>query len=100
MATPKTKKPRKWAQKIKTVSTFPPPGTFKRNAKSVARIMASKKVSPKGLGSGIRMLSMYINRAGKNLDPAQKKELEKAKHILQRKNAKKSAKRQKGKTKK
>jgi tRNA(adenine34) deaminase len=94
------KKRRKWAQKFKTVSTFSPAGTFKKDAKSVARIMASKKVSPKGLGSGIRMLSMYINRAGKKLDSAQKKELERAKHILQRKNSKKSAKRQKRKTKK
>jgi len=82
----KTKK-RKWSQKIHTVSTFPPEGTFKRNAKSVARIMARKKVSPKGLGSAIRMISMYINRSGKNLDRRQKGELEKAKHILQEKNA-------------
>ena len=47
--------------------------------------MASKKVSPKGIGSGIRMITMYINRAGKNLDPAQKRELEKAKDILHEK---------------
>jgi hypothetical protein len=84
----KTKKtPRKWSRNIHTVSTFPPEGTFKKDAKSVARIMGSKKVSPKGLGSGIRMISMYINRAGKNLDRRQKGELEKAKHILQEKNA-------------
>jgi len=74
---------RKWSQKIHTVSTFPPEGTFKKDARSVARIMASKQVSPKGIGSGIRMITMYINRAGKNLDSKQKKELEKAKHILQ-----------------
>ena len=49
--------------------------------------MARKKVSPKGLGSAIRMISMYINRSGKNLDRRQKGELEKAKHILQEKNA-------------
>ena len=86
----KKKKPkRKWSRKIKTVSTFPPEGTFTKDANSVARIMVSKKVSPKGIGSGIRMITMYINRAGKNIDPAQKKELEKAKHILQQKNAKK-----------
>src|SRR2546423_14584121 len=90
MAKKKTK--RKWSRKIKTVSTFPPEGTFTKDAKSVARIMGSKKVSPKGLGSGIRMITMYINRAGKNLEPHQKKELEKAKHILQKKNAGKKAK--------
>lgn len=81
----KKKSKRKWSAKIHTVSTFPPEGTFKKDASSVARIMASKKVSPKGIGSGIRMITMYINRAGKNLDPAQRKELEKAKHILQEK---------------
>jgi len=50
--------------------------------------MASKKVSPKGVGSGIKMIQMYINRAGKKLDSHQKKELETAKHILQDKKAK------------
>jgi uncharacterized protein DUF3175 len=79
----KQKTTRKWSGQIHTVSTFPPEGTFKKDAKSVARIMASKKVSPKGIGSGIRMITMYINRAGKNLDPKQRKELEEAKHILQ-----------------
>ena len=98
MAKKKTK--RKWSHKIKTVSTFPPEGTFTKDAKSVARIMASKKVSPKGVGSGIRMITMYINRAGKSIDSAQKKELEKAKHILQKKNAKKSPKRLKKRAKK
>jgi len=92
----KKKPKRKWSHKIKTVSTFPPEGTFTKDAKSVARILASKKVSPKGIGSGIRMLTMYINRAGNNLDAAQRKELEKAKDILQEKNAKKK-KRKKGK---
>jgi len=81
----KKKSRRKWSREIHTVSTFPPEGTFKKDAKSVARIMASKKVSPKGIGSGIRMITMYINRAGQNLDPAQRKELEKAKRILQSK---------------
>jgi hypothetical protein len=81
----KQSKSRKWSGKIHTVATFPPEGTFKKDAKSVARIMASEKVSPKGIGSGIRMISMYINRAGKNLDSKQKKELEEAKHILQEK---------------
>jgi hypothetical protein len=82
---PATKKKRKWSRKIKTVSTFPPAGTFKKKAATVAKTMASKKVSPKGIGSGIKMVQMVINRAGKNLEPGQKKELEKAKHILQKK---------------
>jgi tRNA(adenine34) deaminase len=74
---------KRWSGQVKTVSTFPPPGTFMKDAKSVARIMASKKVSPKGIGSGIRMIQFFINRAGKNLSPTRRLELEKAKRILQ-----------------
>jgi tRNA(adenine34) deaminase len=45
--------------------------------------MASKKVSPKGIGSGIRMIQFFINRAGKSLSASRKRELERAKKILQ-----------------
>jgi hypothetical protein len=69
--------------KVKTVSTFPPQGTFKKDAESIARIMASKKVSPKGIGSGIRMIQYFINRGGKGLSATQRRNLEKAKRILQ-----------------
>jgi Protein of unknown function (DUF3175) len=47
--------------------------------------MASKKVSPGGVGSGIRMIQYFINRAGKNLPAKRRKELEQVKHILQAK---------------
>jgi len=80
-----TQRKRKWSGKITTDSTHPPKGLFTKDAKTIAKGMSSKKVSPKGLGSGIRMVQMYINRAGKNLDAGQNKELEKAKHILQEK---------------
>lgn len=73
----------KWSGKIHSDSTHPPPGLFTRNAETIAEVMARKDVSPKGIGSGIRMVQMYLNRAGKNLDPAQKAELEKAKRMLQ-----------------
>jgi hypothetical protein len=39
---------------------------------------------PKGIGSGIRMIQYFINRAGKNLSMTRKRELEKAKKILQK----------------
>ena len=74
---------KKWVRDVKTVSTFPPEGIFTKDAKTIARAMASKKVSPKGIGSGIRMIQFFINRAGKGLSPKQKQELEKAKQILQ-----------------
>ncbi len=72
----------------KTVSTFPPKDIFTKDAKTIAKAMASKKVSPKGIGSGIRMIQFFINRAGKNLSTARKRELEKAKKLLQTKVAK------------
>jgi hypothetical protein len=37
------------------------------------------------IGSGIRMIQFFINRAGKNLPPGRKAELEKAERILQAK---------------
>ena len=74
---------KKWVQQVKTVSTYPPKGLFTKNAQTIARVMASKKVSPKGLGLGIRMIQFFINRAGKNLAPERKSELEKAKQLLQ-----------------
>lgn len=80
--------PKRWIQKVKTVSTFPPKLLFTKDAETIAKVMASKKVSPKGIGSGIRMVQYFINRAGKNLSLKQKKELERAKWLLQEKAAK------------
>jgi Protein of unknown function (DUF3175) len=76
---------RKWSSKVKTVSTYPPKDLYTKDAKTIARVMARKKVSPKGLGSAIRMVQSYINRAGKKVSAARKSELEKAKRILQEK---------------
>ncbi len=81
---------KRWVHNVKTVSTFPPEGTFTKDAATIARIMASKKVSPRGIGSGIRMIQYFINRAGKNLPAARKRELEKAKRILQARMGKKA----------
>ena len=77
------KKKRYWSHDVKTVSTAPPKDLYTKDAETIARVMASKKVSPKGIGSGIRMIQFFINRAGKSLPPARKKELEKAKTLLQ-----------------
>jgi hypothetical protein len=67
---------------VKTESTFSPPGTFAKPADAIARVMTRKEVSLKGIGSAIKMVQMFINRAGKNLSASRKKELEKAKCIL------------------
>ncbi len=73
---------KRWVAKVKTVSTFPPPGLFTRSASTIARALASREVSPKGPGSGMRMLTYFINRAGRKLSPTRRAELEKAKSIL------------------
>ena len=46
----------KWSGKVKTVSTYPPKDLYTKDAKTIARVMATKKVSPKGLGSAIQMV--------------------------------------------
>jgi hypothetical protein len=84
MATKKSSDSKKyWVRNVKTVSTFPPQGIFTKDARTIAKSLASKKVSPKGIGSGIRMIQYFINRGGKGLSLSRKKELEKAKRILQ-----------------
>ena len=76
-------KKKKWVQTVKTVSTAPPEGIFTKDAKTIAKTMADPYVSPKGIGSAIRMIQYFINRAGKGLTKSRRKELEKAKKILQ-----------------
>jgi len=73
---------KRWVGKVKTVSTYPPEGLFTKDASTIARSLASKKVSPKGPGSGMRMLNYFINRAGKTLSPSRRAELTRAKELL------------------
>ena len=74
--------PRRWSASVTTDSTHPPEGLFNKSAAVIARSLASKKVSPKGPASGMRMLTFYINRAGHNLSATRKTELNKAKKLL------------------
>src|SRR5207248_7642501 len=76
------KKPKRWVARVNTESTRPPEGLFMKSASTIARTLASKKVSPKGPASGLRMLTFFINRAGKGLEPDRRAELEKAKTML------------------
>ncbi|MFZ0940612.1 MAG: DUF3175 domain-containing protein [Candidatus Sulfotelmatobacter sp.] len=76
-----TKKSR-WVSKVKTDSTHPPEGLFTKSASIIARGLASKRVSPKGAASGMRMLTYFINRAGRGLSATRRAELEKAKALL------------------
>jgi tRNA(adenine34) deaminase len=74
---------KRWVSKVSTVSTFPEKGIFTKDAGTIARHMASKKVSPKGIDSGIRMIQYFLNRGGKGLPASRRRELEKAKRMLQ-----------------
>ena len=76
------RKQKRWVVRVKTESTRPPEGLFMKSASTVSRTLASKKVSPKGPASGLRMLTFFINRAGKGLEPDRRAELEKAKTLL------------------
>jgi tRNA(adenine34) deaminase len=83
---------KKWVAKVDTESTYPEEHLFTKNAETIAKHLASKKVSPKGPASGMRMLNYYINRGGKNLSEERHAELEKAKEILSEIIAKQKAK--------
>lgn len=76
------RKSKRWVSKVKTDSTHPPAGLFTKNAETIARTLASKRVSPKGPSSGMRMLTYFINRAGRGLSPARRAELKRAKTLL------------------
>ena len=77
-----TSSKKKWSAKVTTDSTHPDEGLFSEEASVIAKALASKRVSPKGPASGMRMLNFYINRAGKNLSASRHAELEKAKTLL------------------
>jgi len=96
---------RRWSAKVKTDSTKPGPGLFKKGAKQIAEGMTSKKVSPEGPAQAMRMLNFYENRAGKNLSTERKQTIERAKKLVHekveqqgtKKPAKKSAKKKSAK---
>jgi Protein of unknown function (DUF3175) len=73
---------KKWIKEVTTDSTHPPKDLFTQSAPVIARSLASKKVSPKGPASGMRMLTYFINRAGKGLSATRRRELERAKILL------------------
>jgi tRNA(adenine34) deaminase len=73
---------KRWVATVHTDSTHPPKGLFTRSAAEIARSLASKKVSPKGPASGMRMLNYFINRAGRGLNARRKATLQKAKILL------------------
>jgi len=73
---------KRWVRTVTTDSTHPPKGLFTKDAATIARTLASRRVSPKGPGSGMRMLTYFINRGGRGLSKSRRAELERAKRIL------------------
>jgi hypothetical protein len=55
---------------------------FTMPAKEIADSLASREFSPQGASSGLRLLTFYINYAGKRLSVSRRKNLEKAKKLL------------------
>ena len=89
----RTKK--RWVAKVTTDSTHPPRGLFTKKASTIARSLASKRVSPKGPGSGMRMLTYFINRGGRGLSASRRAELQRAKRLLSQRIVKQRASQQK-----
>ena len=79
---------KRWVKNVTTDSTHPPEGLFTKSPEEIARSLASKKVSPKGPASGMRMLTYFVNRAGKGLSATRRAKLEKAKKLLSERIAK------------
>ncbi len=88
-----TSSKKRWVASVTTDSTHPEPDLFKKSAPAIARALASKKVSPKGPASGMRLLTYFINRGGRGLSAARRAELEKAKMLLSKRIHRESVKR-------
>jgi hypothetical protein len=80
--TRKARSKKRWVAGVTTDSTHPPSGLFTKSASEIARSLSSKRVSPKGPASGMRMLNYFINRAGKGLSATRRQTLERAKKLL------------------
>jgi tRNA(adenine34) deaminase len=71
-----------WSKDVHTNSTHPPVSLFTKDPETIAESLASNEVSPKGPASGMRMLTFYINRAGRGISASRMRNLEKAKKLL------------------
>ena len=74
---------KKWSAKVDTDSTHPEEGLFNQSASSIAKALASKKVSPKGPGLGYADAELlHQPRRQEPLARSRHAELEKAKSLL------------------
>lgn len=82
---------KKWVKHVQETSFAMdlPEGLFTRSSKEIAQglhdaVLASDRTKGTKLQSAMSMLNYYINRAGKNLAPAQRARLERAKVELRK----------------
>ena len=66
------------------MATFYPKGTMTKDAQAIYKVSKNKRYAPGGEGSAIRWLTYYLNRGGRNIKPKQRKEIEKARKMLQK----------------
>lgn len=57
-------------------------GLFTQPAETIAESLSSKEISPQGASSGLRLLTFYMNYAGRWLSASRRRKLEKAKKLL------------------
>lgn len=69
-------------------------GLFTMPAETIAESLSSKEVSPQGASSGLRLLTFYMNYAGRWLSASRRRNLEKAKKLLSIRLAKENAERE------
>ena len=72
--------------RLKTQAVRYPKGTMAMSTAKIVRVSSDRRYAPKGLGSAIKWLTYYLNRAGKSLPADQKKRIEEARDQLQKKN--------------
>ena len=77
--------------KRERVATFYPKGTMTKDAKRIYEVGMNRRYAPGGPGSSIRWLTYYLNRGGKNIAPHQRREIEKARRMLQKANKPKTS---------
>lgn len=69
-------------------------GLFAGPAETIAESLCSKEISPQGPSSGLRLLTFYMNYAGRWLSASRRRNLEKAKKLLSIRLAKETAERE------
>ncbi len=73
---------KQWSNDPTVDSTQTPVSLFTKDPETIAESLASKEISPRGPASGMRMLTFYINRAGRGISASRMRNLEKARKLL------------------